>query len=56
MNLTLFNEQGQTLTTTKVTMGFNNVDLTRYPAGWYILQLKTGVTKKEYKIIKETNH
>lgn len=53
MNITLFNGQGQLLINIKATIGLNSVDLTRYPAGWYILQLQTGTTKKEYKIIKQ---
>ncbi|MDO9152795.1 MAG: T9SS type A sorting domain-containing protein [Paludibacter sp.] len=53
MNITLFNGQGQALITNKASAGFNSLDFTRYPAGWYILQLQTGTTKKEYKIIKE---
>ena len=29
------------------------LDLSDYPAGWYILQLSVGNSRKEYKIIKE---
>jgi hypothetical protein len=53
IQLTLYNGQGQTLVNKPATTGLNNLDVSNYPAGWYILQVKAGTEKKEYKIIKE---
>ncbi len=53
MDLILYNGGGQTLVNKQATTGLNNLDLSNYPAGWYILQVKAGTEKKEYKIIKE---
>jgi hypothetical protein len=47
--LTLYNGQGALLVTQKVSEGRNVLDLSAYPAGWYILR----VGGKEYKIIKQ---
>ncbi len=53
INLTLYDGQGKALTAQKVATGLNTLDLTHYPAGWYVMLIQAGNTRKEYKIIKE---
>ena len=53
IHLILFSAQGVQLQNLKVTASTTPVDMSSYPAGWYILQVQAGDKMTEFKIIKQ---
>lgn len=53
LNMVIYDAQGRIILNSKANEGSNTLNLTRYAAGWYILQIQAGGNKREYKIIKE---
>lgn len=49
----LFSIKGTLLQKKSSTVGKTTIDMSAYPAGWYILRLITGNKTTEFKIIKE---
>jgi len=49
----LFNPNGQLLQTSSGTMGSNQLDLSEYNQGWYLLKVITDQKTVNFKVIKE---
>ena len=53
IRIQLFSAQGIQLQSRKAAIGTTPIDMTLYPPGWYILQVKAGDKVTELKIIKQ---
>lgn len=53
LQIQLFNGSGNVLINQDAVIGVNELDLSVYPKGWYILRIISAEIKKEFKIIKE---
>lgn len=53
IDLFLYDSKGKQAEQKQFAESTFSLDLSDYPAGWYILQLCVGNSRKEYKIIKE---
>ena len=53
IRIQLFSAQGIQLQSRKAALGTTPIDMTLYPPGWYILQVKAGDKVTELKIIKQ---
>jgi len=53
IHLVIFSAQGIQLRNIKVTTSTTPIDMSPYPAGWYILQVQAGDKLKEFKIVKQ---
>lgn len=51
--ISVYGGQGAQLYNVVATEGFNPLDFSKYPEGWYILRIEAGTERKEYKIIKQ---
>lgn len=52
LSISLFNADGKQLLNKKVEHGVHQVDMSSFPASWYILRVTAGEKMKEFKIIK----
>lgn len=52
LSISVFNADGKQLLNKKVESGANPVDMSSYPASWYILRVTAGEKMTEFKIIK----
>lgn len=53
IQLTVYDGQGKILITKKAEQGRTPLEMTTYPAGWYILRVTGGDKSKEFKIVKQ---
>jgi len=53
IRLTLFGPQGTQLQSINATATITPVNMSSYPAGWYILRVQAGAKNTEFKIVKQ---
>lgn len=53
IRLTLFGPQGTQLQSINATATIMPVNMSSYPAGWYILRVQAGAKNAEFKIVKQ---
>jgi hypothetical protein len=53
IHLTLFGPQGTQLQNINATATITPVNLSSYPAGWYVLRIQAGMKETEFKIVKQ---
>lgn len=53
VDLALYNPNGQVLLRQKGQQGLSEMDLSGYPAGWYLLKVQSGTTVLNFKIVKD---